>query len=251
MTHRPQWSAHRFAPCEDLHLSSTKIVKLSEYAGCNGQLFLPLLKIYSLFFIEDDLALAYEIDLFLGKSAGSMATDFLFFRENKYLRRKVPIRHSPKANRRGRPANIAFIKHRRFFVWWEQTMICRQQTMVWRQQTIVWWEQTMSEGDKSERWRALVCLKTRQIVLIIKLLRLREKSFVCLRCSFADYAQPDRCTTRWQYYARARGESTSQRVSPKTSSRRISIVVITNRLCHRWAGNMQERLPVSELDASA
>ena len=178
MTHRPQWSAHRSAPCEDLHLLSTKIVKLPEYAGCNGQLFLPLLKIYSPCFIEDNLALAYEINLFLGKSAGPMATDFLFFRGNKYLRRKVPIRHSPKANRRGRPANIAFIKHRRFFVWWEQTMICRQQTMVWRQQTIVWWEQTMSGGDKSERWRALVCLKTKQIVLIIKLLHLKEKSFV-------------------------------------------------------------------------
>jgi len=70
-----------------LHLSSTKIVKLPENAGCNGQLFLPLLKIYSLFFIEDDLALAYEIELFLGKSAGPMATGFLFFRGNKYLRR--------------------------------------------------------------------------------------------------------------------------------------------------------------------
>ena len=23
-----------------------------------------------------------------------------------------------------------------FFVWWEQTMVCRQQTMVWRQQTM-------------------------------------------------------------------------------------------------------------------
>lgn len=87
MTHRPQWSAHRFAPCEDSRLLSTKIVKLPENAGCNGQLFVPLLKIYSPFFIEDDLALAYEIDLFLGKSAGPMATGFLFFRRNKYLRR--------------------------------------------------------------------------------------------------------------------------------------------------------------------
>ena len=151
----------------------------------------------------------------------------------------MPIRHSPKANRRGRPANIAFIKHRRFFVWWEQTMICRQQTMVWRQQTIVWWEQTMSEGDNSEKQRALVCLKTKQIVLIIKPLRLREKCFVCLRCSFADYAQPDRRTTQWQYYARARGESTTQRVSPKTSSRQICIAVITNKLYHKGAGNRQ------------
>ena len=155
----------------------------------------------------------------------------------------MPIRHSPKANRRGRLANIAFIKHRRFFVWWEQTMICRQQTMVWRQQTIVWWEQTMSGGDKSERWRALVCLRTKQIVLIIKLLHLIEKCFVCLRCSFADYAQPDRRTTRWQYYARARGESTSQCVSTKTSSRRICIAVITNKLYHKRAGNRQGRLP--------
>ena len=138
-----------------------------------------------------------------------------------------------------------------FFVWWEQTMICRQQTMVWRQQTIVWWEQTMSEGDKSEKQRVFVCLKTKQIVLIIKLLRLREKCFVCLRCSFADYAQPDRRTTRWQYYARARGESTSQHVSPKTSSQRISIVVIANRLYHKRAGNRQGRLPASELGASA
>lgn len=87
MTHRLQWSAYRFAPCEDSRLLSTKIVKLSEHAGCNGQLFLSLLKIYSLFFIEDDLALAYEIDLFLGKSARLMATGFLFFRGNKYLRR--------------------------------------------------------------------------------------------------------------------------------------------------------------------
>lgn len=87
MTHRPQWSAHRFAPCEDSRLLSTKIVKLPENAGCNGQLFVPLLKIHSPFFIEDDLALAYEIDLFLGKSAGPMATDFLFFRGNKYLHR--------------------------------------------------------------------------------------------------------------------------------------------------------------------
>ena len=163
----------------------------------------------------------------------------------------MPIRHSPKANRRGRLANIAFIKHRRFFVWWEQTMICRQQTMVWRQQTIVWWEQTMSGGDKSERWRALVCLRTKQIVLIIKLLHLIEKCFVCLRCSFADYAQPDRRTTRWQYYARARGESTSQCVSTKTSSRRICIAVITNKLYHKRAGNRQGRLPASELGASA
>ena len=150
-----------------------------------------------------------------------------------------------------RPTNIAIIAHQLFFVWWEQTMICRQQTMVWRQQTIVWWEQTMSGGDKSERWRALVCLKTKQIVLIIKLLRLREKSFVCLRCSFADYAQPDRRTTQWQYHARARGETKSQRVSPKTSSRRISIVVIANKLRHRWAGNRQGRLPASELGVSA
>ena len=163
----------------------------------------------------------------------------------------MPIRHSPKANRRGRPANIAFIKHRHFFVWWEQTMICRQQTMVWRQQTIVWWEQTMSGGDKSERWRALVCLKTKQIVLIIKLLHLIEKCFVCLRCSFADYAQPDRRTTRWQCCARARGETTSQHVSPKTSSQRISIAVITNKLRHRWTGNRQGRLPALELGASA
>jgi len=138
-----------------------------------------------------------------------------------------------------------------FFVWWEQTMICRQQTMVWRQQTIVWWEQTMSGEDKNERWRALVCLKTKQIVLIIKPLYLKEKSSVCLRCSFADYAQPDRRTTRWQYYARARGESTSQHVSPKTSSQRISIVVIANRLYHKRAGNRQGRLPASELGASA
>lgn len=87
MTHRPQWSAHRFTPCEDSRLLSTKIVKLPENAGCNGQLFVPLLKIYSPFFIEDDLALAYEIDLFLGQSAGPMATGFLFFRGNKYLRR--------------------------------------------------------------------------------------------------------------------------------------------------------------------
>ena len=57
-------------------------------------------------------------------------------------------------------------------------MICRQQTMVWRQQTIVWWEQTMSGGDKSEKQRVFVCLKTKQIVLIIKLLHLIEKSFV-------------------------------------------------------------------------
>ena len=130
-------------------------------------------------------------------------------------------------------------------------MICRQQTMVWRQQTIVWWEQTMSGGDKSEKQRVFVCKKTKQIGLIIKPLHLKEKSFVCLRCSFADYAQPDRRTTRWQYYARARGESTSQHVSPKTSSQRISIVVITNKLRHRWAGNRQGRLPASELGASA
>ena len=58
---------------------STKIVKLPENAGCNGQLFVPLLKIYSPFFIEDDLALAYEIDLFLGQSAGPMATGFFIF----------------------------------------------------------------------------------------------------------------------------------------------------------------------------
>ncbi|MBF0952547.1 MAG: hypothetical protein HXK18_03275 [Alloprevotella tannerae] len=51
-----------------------------------------------------------------------------------------------------------------FFVWQEQTMVCRQQTMVWpeqtmvcRQQTIVWWEQTMSEGDESEKQRVFVC----------------------------------------------------------------------------------------------
>ena len=150
-----------------------------------------------------------------------------------------------------RPTNIAFIAHQHFFVWWEQTMICRQQTMVWRQQTIVWWEQTMSGGDKSERWRALVCLKTKQIGLIIKLLHLKEKSFVCLRCSFADYAQPDRRTTRWQYYARARGESTTQRVSPKTSSRQICIAFITNKLYHKGARNRQGRLPASELGASA
>ena len=50
--------------------------------------------------------------------------------------------------------------------------------MVWRQQTIVWWEQTMSGGDKSEKQRVFVCLKTKQIVLIIKLLHLIEKSFV-------------------------------------------------------------------------
>ena len=123
--------------------------------------------------------------------------------------------------------------------------------MVWRQQTIVWWEQTMSGGDKSERGRALVCLKTKQIVLIIKLLHLREKSLVCLLYSFADYAQPDRRTTRWQYCARARGESTSQRVSTKTSSRRICIAVITNKLYHKGAGNRQGRLPASELGVSA
>lgn len=87
MTHRPQWSAYRFAPCEDSRLLSTKIVKLPENAGCNGKLFVPLLKIYNPFFIEDNLSLAYEIDLFLGKSAGPMATGFLFFRGNKYLRR--------------------------------------------------------------------------------------------------------------------------------------------------------------------
>ena len=130
-------------------------------------------------------------------------------------------------------------------------MICRQQTMVWRQQTIVWWEQTMSGGDKSEKQRVFVCLKTKQIVLIIKLLRLKEKCFVCLRCSFADYAQPDRRTTRWQCCARARGETKSQCVSTKASDRRICIAVITNKLCNKWAGNRQGRLPVSELGASA
>ena len=109
----------------------------------------------------------------------------------------------------------------------------------------------MSGEDKNERWRALVCLKTKQIVLIIKLLHLKEKSFVYLRCSFADYAQPDRRTTQWQYYARARGESTSQRVSTKASDRRICIAVITNKLYHKGAGNRQGRLPVSELGASA
>ena len=109
----------------------------------------------------------------------------------------------------------------------------------------------MSEGDKSEKQRVFVCKKTKQIVLIIKPLYLKEKSFVCLRCSFADYAQPDRRTTRWQYYARARGESTSQRVSTKTSSQRISIAVITNKLRHKWAGNRQGRLPALELGASA
>ena len=55
----------------------------------------------------------------------------------------------------------------------------------------------MSEGDKSEKQRVFVCKKTKQIGLIIKPLHLKEKSFVCLRCSFADYAQPDRRTTRW------------------------------------------------------
>ena len=138
-----------------------------------------------------------------------------------------------------------------FFVWREQTMVCREQTMVWRQQTIVWWEQTMSGGDKSERWRALVCLRTKQIVLIIKPLYLKEKSFIYLRCSFADYAQPDRCTTRWQCCARARGETKSQCVSTKASDRRISIAVITNKLRHRWAGNMQGCLPALGLGASA
>ena len=57
-------------------------------------------------------------------------------------------------------------------------MVWRQQTIVWWEQTIVWWEQTMSEGDNSEKQRALVCLKTKQIGLIIKPLRLREKCFV-------------------------------------------------------------------------
>ena len=101
----------------------------------------------------------------------------------------------------------------------------------------------MSEGDKSEKQRVLVCKKTKQIGLIIKPLHLKEKSFVCLQCSFADYAQPDRRTTRWQYYARARGESTSQRVSTQTSSRRLCIAVITNKLYHKGAGNRQGRLP--------
>ena len=55
--------------------------------AATGNFFCQFSKIYSPFFIEDDLALAYEIDLFLGKSAGPMATDFLFFRGNKYLRR--------------------------------------------------------------------------------------------------------------------------------------------------------------------
>jgi len=123
--------------------------------------------------------------------------------------------------------------------------------MVWRQQTIVWWEQTMSEGDKSEKQRVFVCKKTKQIGLIIKPLHLKENSFVCLRCSFADYAQPDRRTTRWQYYARARGESTSQHVSTQTSSQRISIVVIANRLYHKGVGNRQGRLPALGPVASA
>jgi hypothetical protein len=55
--------------------------------AATGNFFCRFSKIYSPFFIEDDLALAYEIDLFLGKSAGPMATGFLFFRGNKYLRR--------------------------------------------------------------------------------------------------------------------------------------------------------------------
>lgn len=55
--------------------------------AATGNFLCRFSKIYNPFFIEDDLALAYEIDLFLGKSAGPMATGFLFFRGNKYLRR--------------------------------------------------------------------------------------------------------------------------------------------------------------------
>lgn len=55
--------------------------------AATGNFFCRFSKIYNPFFIEDGLALTGNIYLPLGQSAGPMATGFLFFRGNKYLRR--------------------------------------------------------------------------------------------------------------------------------------------------------------------
>ena len=39
-----------------------------------------------------------------------------------------------------------------FFVWWEQTIVCRQQTMVWWEQTMVWRQQTMKQPEQSKAY---------------------------------------------------------------------------------------------------
>ncbi|WP_311378801.1 hypothetical protein [Alloprevotella tannerae] len=51
-----------------------------------------------------------------------------------------------------RKQTIASRLTRPFFVWWEQTMVCRQQTMVWWEQTMVWRQQTMKQPEQSKAY---------------------------------------------------------------------------------------------------